>query len=290
MRRLFTGVVLLLITSIIFFSITCSNQTQPPNIVLITMDTLRADALGCYGNQTISTPVLDQIAGEGVLFRQAICQVPATLSSHTAIMTGRYPKTTGVRFRTHRVPQSEETLAEILQQNGYQTAAFIAASVLAPDFGLDQGFDLYDLGSLATNSGGLKVERRGDEVIDSSLTYLQQRDKSKPFFHVDTPLRSPYAISGSTAFSYRYDPEYQGNITGSIREITRFNAARERAYLPETQHLKALYWGEVSYMDHQIGRFITAWNRKVMDETILALIADHGENWEETALFQRYSL
>jgi arylsulfatase A-like enzyme len=287
MRRLFTGVVLLLITSIIFFSITCSNQTQPPNIVLITMDTLRADALGCYGNQTISTPVLDQIAGEGVLFRQAICQVPATLSSHTAIMTGRYPKTTGVRFRTHRVPQSEETLAEILQQNGYQTAAFIAASVLAPDFGLDQGFDLYDLGSLATNSGGLKVERRGDEVIDSSLTYLQQRDKSKPFFmwiHLYDP-HTPY--QAPQPFHTRYDPEYQGNITGSIREITRFNAARERSVSPrDLQHLKALYWGEVSYMDHQIGRFITALEQEsLMDETILALIADHGENLGEKQHF-----
>ena len=107
------------------------------------------------------------------------------------MMTGRNPKTTGVRFRTANVSPLEETLAERFQTNGYQTAAFISSYVLAPEFGLNQGFDLYDLGSLRQGDKKNADERRAEETIDDAIAYLEERG-DRPFFlwiHLYDPIR-----------------------------------------------------------------------------------------------------
>ena len=113
------------------------------NILFISIDTLRADRLGCYGYSDVQTPNIDQLAKEGTLFPQCYTPVPITLPSHTSMLTGQYPLSHGVRNNgTFTAPPETETLAEILKARGYQTAAFIGAFVLDSRFGLDQGFDL----------------------------------------------------------------------------------------------------------------------------------------------------
>ncbi|MGC9327554.1 MAG: sulfatase [Candidatus Hinthialibacter sp.] len=264
----------------------CSHQAKGPNVILLTLDTLRADALGCYGNSKVKTPHLDRLAREGVVFEDAVCQIPATLTSHTAIMTGRNPKTTGVRFRTARVASFEETLAERFRFHGYQTAAFISSYVLSPEFGLNQGFDKYEMGSIRKEGNKTTSERRAQETIEQAISHLSEI-REQPFFlwiHLYDP-HSPY--DPPPPYSTMYDPDYDGPVRGTIAEITRLNAGRGRgASQRDLQHLRALYDGEVAYMDHQIGRLtakLEEWG--ILDKTILAIIADHGENLGEEGRF-----
>ena len=115
------------------------------SVLLITIDTLRADALGSYGHPTVATPFMDRLAAEGVRFEQAHAQNVVTLPSHANILTGRYPLDHGIRDNAgFRVPAGTETLATLLEKAGYRTAAFVSAFPLDSRFGLDRGFDVYD--------------------------------------------------------------------------------------------------------------------------------------------------
>jgi len=117
----------------------------PPSVLLITIDTLRADHVGCYGDARIATPAIDALAAEGARFEHAYAQVPLTLPSHVTILTGTYPMLNGVRdFTTAGLPPSLPTLAEILRRHGYHTAAMVSSFALDRMWGLDRGFDLYD--------------------------------------------------------------------------------------------------------------------------------------------------
>src|ERR1700723_3209881 len=126
---------------------TSSSQGAPPDVYLITIDTLRADHVGCYGDKQVETPALDALASDGIRFTQAFTHSPITNTSHTTILTGLLPSVHGVTdFGVPLAPQ-HVTWAELLKKQGYQTAAFIGAvildsSSLAP--GLDRGFDFYD--------------------------------------------------------------------------------------------------------------------------------------------------
>ena len=122
-----------------------SKGIEGDQVILITLDTIRADHVGCYGYQNIETPNLDHIASEGVLFRNAICTIPLTLPSHATMMTGLYPLKHGVRSNLiYRLSEPSVTVAEILKENGYETGAVISALPLAKRFGLAQGFDFFE--------------------------------------------------------------------------------------------------------------------------------------------------
>jgi len=114
-------------------------------VVLITIDTLRADHLGCYGHDRVKTPNIDKLAEEGVLFEQCMTVAPTTLPSHASIITGLYPIYHGVHDNgTFKLDQRFTTLAEVLKSNGYQMGVFVSAFPVSKAFGLNQGFDVYD--------------------------------------------------------------------------------------------------------------------------------------------------
>src|SRR3990172_6017516 len=123
-------VVFLLLASLTVFTNTCATKREAPrtNVILITVDTLRADRLGCYGNTSVETPSMDSLARDGVLFRRAIAQVPLTAPSHAAILTGTYPMWNGLRnWDDHGLRPGVPTLAEIFKRHKYATAAFVSA-------------------------------------------------------------------------------------------------------------------------------------------------------------------
>ena len=143
---------LLAVVAVLLMS-SCSRQSErgrqtpglQPNVLLITFDTTRADHIGTYGCKYAFTPTVDELARKSVKFNRAFCSVPETLPSHTTIMTGLHAFYHGVRDNSHFVASPTLiTLAEALKDNGYQTAAVVAAFVLDSRFGLDQGFDTYD--------------------------------------------------------------------------------------------------------------------------------------------------
>jgi arylsulfatase A-like enzyme len=263
-----------------------SESKALPSILWITIDTLRRDAVGAYGSgKAANTPVLDNLAQKGILFEQAVVPIPTTLTSHTAMFSGRTPRHSGVRSASDRVPDSLALMAEILKQEGYQTAAFVSASVLNQRYNLGQGFEHYD----DEFSGD---QRSAQETVERAAEWLENNsgaDPAQPVFlwlHLFDP-HSPYDPPSSFARNY-VDPGYAGPIDGSTRQITQLNLGNS---LEPTQadldHLRSLYLAEVEYADFWIGRFLEHAQKTIgsMDDTIVIALADHGENLGEHGLF-----
>jgi arylsulfatase A-like enzyme len=221
--------------------------------LLVTLDTTRADALGCYGRSPSVTPHLDRLASESVVFDRAYTVTPITLPAHSSMMTGLTPPRHSVRENgVSPLPQSARTLAERARDEGVATAAFIAAAVLDADFGLDQGFDHYDApAQRGMTSDAHFSAREAQEVVGGALAWLAARDRERPFFlwvHLFDP-HAPYAPP----------PAFAGG------------AASGDPYL-----------GEVASMDAELGRLFDALRADgSLAETTVLVVADHGEAFGE---------
>ncbi|MBN2207588.1 MAG: tetratricopeptide repeat protein, partial [Candidatus Aminicenantes bacterium] len=219
-----------------------------PNVLLVTLDTTRADRLGCYGYAAARTPALDGLARDGVRFARAYCPVPLTLPSHATILTGLYPVGHGVRNNGRALPADVPTLAAILKENGYETAAFVSAFSVDSRFGLDRGFDVYDdmlPSELPVKSQN--AERRAEATFNRFSRWLDKR-------------------SGGRFFSWVhfYDPHLPYNPPEPYRQ----------------EFSGRLYDGEVAYMDHYVGAVLDRLRAKGLLETTLVVVAgDHGEGF-----------
>ncbi|HEY2930822.1 MAG TPA: sulfatase-like hydrolase/transferase [Acidobacteriota bacterium] len=230
----------------------------PPNVVLITVDTLRPDHLGCYGYSAARTSAIDGLAAEGIRFRTVVAQVPLTLPSHCTILTGTYPMLHGVRDNAgYRLPSSFTTLAEIFRSRHYRTAAFVGSYVLHSKFGLNQGFEFYDdqIQGIAS-PGGIRnlnqLERRAGEVMQRAAGWIEN---ARPPFFVWVHLYDPHDP---------YDPPAPFN--------------RDYAGHP--------YDGEIAYADSEIARLIAALRRRnLYADTVMVLTSDHGESFGEHGEF-----
>ncbi len=230
---------------------------RPLNVVLVTIDTLRADRLHCYGNHEIETPTLDALAQRGVLFENAVAQTPLTPPSHASIFTGTNPNVHHVRNTGGFALQSSSiTLATILKAQGWDTAAFVGAAVLKKATGFGHGFDVYDDQMPKPERGQEEreyPERRAGVVVDRALSWLRSQS-GKQFF----------------AWVHLYDPHEPYDPPAPFREKYRKN----------------LYDGEVAYTDQQLGRFLDAVGRKSpADKTLIVVLADHGESLGEHGEF-----
>ena len=223
------------------------------NVVIITLDTTRFDAMGYAGATGNPTPVIDGLARDGVIFEQAVASVPLTLPSHSTIFTGTLPPKHGVRDNGGFVLDPRHTtLAERLQAGGWKTGGFVGAYVLDAKWGIDQGFDHYfdefDLRKYKRISLG-DVARPASEVVDAALPWLEQNVRNKFF-----------------AWLHFYDPH------------TPYAAPEPyKSRFPDRP-----YVGEVAYVDSQVGR-VTNWlaSRGLLDRTIVIVTGDHGESLGE---------
>lgn len=227
------------------------------NLLLITLDTVRSDHLGCYGYALAETPTIDSLAARGVLFEDAVAPVPLTLPSHATMLTGLYPPNHGVRDNgTFCLAPEQVTFTETLKDKAYDTAAFIACFVLDERFGLSQGFDTYDF---EVTPGGFHPmnadfnQRPATAVTDSAVRWLQMRQRAgrgAPFFvwahyfDAHVPYRSPH------------------------RKLPRF------AQRP--------YDGEIAFVDVQIKRLLEELDRqRLRARTLIVVVSDHGEGLGE---------
>src|SRR5437016_12883201 len=156
-----------------------------PNVVVITIDTLRADHLGCYGYKQTRTPNIDSLAADGIRFERAYTSVPVTLPSHAVIFTGTYPIYSGIHdFSANKLNPAQPTLASVLKEHGYVTGAVVASAVLDSRFGLNRGFDFYydhfDFNRLEESNID-DMERPGNVVADEVLNWLG-KNYQKRFF------------------------------------------------------------------------------------------------------------
>jgi arylsulfatase A-like enzyme/tetratricopeptide (TPR) repeat protein len=222
---------------------------SPPNLLLVTIDTLRADRLRCYGYAAAETPAADRLAREGVLLEDATVQAPQTRPSHASILTGRYPYEHGIRDNfSPPLAADRPTLATVLRARGYDTAAFIGGFPLSAASGLNRGFKLYDddlSGSGHAADPGTLAERRAGVVVDRAVRWLA-RPRTQPFFawvHLFDP-HAPYEPPAP------FDRQYRGRP----------------------------YDGEVAYADSQLARLVEYLDqRKLRERTLVVVTADHGE-------------
>jgi arylsulfatase A-like enzyme len=178
----------LIVTVIVCLGVLSTAWAAPgpaPNVVVITIDTLRADHLGCYGDKQIKTPNIDALAQDGVRFERAYTPVPVTLPAHTALFTGTYPLRSGMHdFADNKLNPMQPTLASVLEANGYATGAVIGSAVLDSRFGLNHGFDFYydhfDFSRLQETNLD-EMERSGDLVADQAIEWLDKNYRKKFF-------------------------------------------------------------------------------------------------------------
>ena len=229
-------------------------RLRPLNVLVITVDTLRADHLHCYGYPNIETPALDALAQRGVLFENAVAQTPLTPPSHASIFTGQNPTVHNVRNTGGFVLQSSShPLARILQEQGWDTAAFIGSAVLKKLFGFNNGFSVYDDEMPRPgkrNEFREDPERKASDTVDRAIAWLNNRPSGKPFFlwvHMYDP-HLPYQPPAEFAQKYKGRP----------------------------------YDGEIAYADQQIARLFDAVGKKSpAGQTVTAVLADHGESLGE---------
>ncbi len=246
-------------TALVLASVTLTRGSGPvptparPNVVLITIDTLRADRLGCQGHRAAQTPNVDALARESLHFKTAVAQVPLTLPSHCTILTGMLPTTHQVRDNVgYRLASSQLTMAEILKAAGYGTCAAVGSYVLHSNFGLDQGFGYYDNVS-AGKTGAIvnlnQLERRASEVVNKGIAWLRQNGKSSFFLwlHLYDP-HDPYSPPAP------FDMRFKGRG----------------------------YDGEIAYCDQEIGRLLHFLREQALyANTVIVVTSDHGESFGE---------
>ena len=235
----------------------CSSPVPPPpgGLLLITLDTVRADRIGAYGYADIETPFIDGLAERGVLFERALTPVPLTLPSHASLLTGTYPPRHGVRNNgDFKVPQELTTLAELFQAKGFRTGAFVGAFVLDRRWGLDQGFEHYsgdfqvrDVSELVSIGD---LQRRAGEVVGDALAWLDGVGPEQPFF----------------AWVHMFDPHDPYDPPSPYRE--RYSG---RPYV-----------GEIAYSDAELAR-LDSWLQASgrAPTTMMVLAGDHGESLGE---------
>lgn len=262
----------------------CGSEVAPPrpDVLLITIDTLRADALGSYGAAGTLTPNIDGFAGEGVIYEAATTPIPLTRPAHGSILTGLYPDQLGV-LTNHQVMSDEVvTLAERLQEVGYQTAAFTGVRFLNQKSGLAQGFDDFEAPTRTRTP-------RAKEVVDRAISWLGDADPEIPLLlwvHIYDP-HQPY----NPPRNHRrdLDPELERQIP-IVRWKALNRVARENDLdIPEDVYRLALdyYRFEVEYADFWIGRLLKHFDRlRKSHLSLVILTSDHGECFENGFYFE----
>jgi arylsulfatase A-like enzyme len=258
------------------------------NIILITLDTTRADHMSCYGYHRQTSPNLDKLAEESVLYTNAIAPASWTLPSHASLFTGKFTSSHGANYdpkgplvlsdaitglkkwesmRARGLAQNELTLADILRQRGFSTGAVVGGPWLKKMFGLNKGFDYYDDTEISTDNGRLAVQ-----VTDSALKWIEKERNNKFFLFLNYfDPHHPYGPPDGFALSFLPPAQYEELLRG--RRTT-------------TGEMIDLYDAEILYMDHYIGKlFQQLKSDNLFDEALIVITSDHGECFGEHGKF-----
>ncbi len=256
--KIFTVILIIALSIAGWYLYNNSDARRIKHIVLISMDTTRADALSCYGNRYKTTANIDALAREGVLFENAIAPTPLTLPSHSTMLTGTTPPYHGIHDNIYyRLDMSHVTLAEILKKKGFSTGAFISSFILDSQFGLDQGFDHYndELEDAQASFGA--NERRAGETSRLAIDWIDGHYKENMFLFLH--FYDPH-------MDYEPPEPYDSMFTSSSLAM------------PSAIKQFGLYLGEVAYADHCIARVIDKLKSLgIYDSTLIIVTADHGE-------------
>jgi arylsulfatase A-like enzyme len=264
-------------------SFCCGGSGKPTNLIIIGIDTLRPDHLGCYGCRRATSPNIDKLGAGGALFLHTISQSSWTLPSFASLFTSLYPHQHGVASDLSRIKDTVPTMATILKECGYATGAIVNSNVLAPEMGLSRGFDFYSLVG--------RGARRADAITRDGLAWIDsQKTPFMLFLHYFDP-HEPYAPPAP--YDTLYDPGYRGTIGRAFivdKVFPRVPGAALTRHVSATaedwDHIKALYDGEITFTDQAIGDLLSGLaKRRLLGKTLIVLMGDHGEEFFEHGAF-----
>ena len=280
-----------------------SQLTRPPNLLVVTLDTTRADRLGAYGYENAQTPAFDGLAEKGILFEEAFSQIALTGPSHLGLFTGTGPWRHGNLLNAVPLPADRPLLSETLLGAGYSTGGFVSAYVLNSDFGFDRGFQVYDdVGGVEapllprlravwerrTNPHGV-VERRGDRTVDLALNWLDGQESSRPWmlwvhlFDAHGPYEPPAPYD--TAF-YTGDPRSEEHTSMDQVEGVADYLKESLVGIRDVDWVLAQYDGEIAFADLQLQRLLDAVEaRGETQDTLVVVTADHGESLGDNGIW-----
>lgn len=273
------------VSALLLGSLSCSGGPET-NVLIILLDTVRADHLSCYGYNRETTPFIDSLAEAGTIALRCQGQASWTLPSMTSILSGRTPVEHGAGRRNgifHGVAPELPWLPHAFHGEGYRTAAFFNVMFMNEDFGFHRGFQHFDCQGVASGNS----LRKAGPTVDDFLQWLDSSDGSKPFFaavHFYDP-HIPYDPPQPFDTIYT-DPEYRGEYgrewgTG-VSEMMAVNAGSVVPSRADLENLEALYDGEIHYTDAQIGRLLQELRaRGLGDNTVIIIVGDHGEEFLE---------
>ena len=258
-----------------------ASAPERPNILLITLDSVRADHVGAYGYERDTTPALDALANESVVFENAYAVTSWTLPSHATLFTGYYPSELNVTLGRHRLSAARETLAERLAAAGYQTAAFISGPFLRKPHNLDQGFEIYDQ----------ECSEVTDRAAHGEITNPAMERKLSEFLRAQRRPADPFFL-----FAYVWDPHYDyippspydqqfvppGATPIDVRHYGETETVNAGISPAELAYVIAQYDGEIRCTDDLLGRLFAV--MKALDlwnNTLIVVTADHGEEFFE---------
>ncbi len=258
----------------------CSREAAgPPNVLLISIDTLRPDRLGCYGHERETSPTLDGLAQAGVLFEDVTAASPWTLPSHASILTGRYPSRHGVKDHVNHLRRGVPTLASVLRGRGYTTMAVVNSHNLSERYGLNRGFLSFRY--LEEQLADGSIPNRGAEILDQAREWLAA-EREGPFFlflhfydvHTD--------FTPGAAYREQFVRPYEGPIDGTTAQLARIRNGKEEIDADGVRYLFDLYDAEIRELDDRLAGFL-AWlaEQGMAENTVVAITSDHGEEFME---------
>ena len=277
--RLF--VIVVAVAGVAVFYLSNRKQRRAPNVILITLESLRPDHVGCYTGPKATTPALDAFARESMVYEKAYSVTSWTLAAHASIFTGLYPTAHQAVGPIDKLHNSYETLTEILAKRGYQTAGFSSGPYLRKTHNLTQGFEYYD-----EESSSIKhVDAHGDvtnpHMLASITSFLEQKqDRNRPLY----------------LFAYFWDPHYDyippapynREFVGPDAEfcdVTEFGLKQKihpGSSLAQLAYVKSQYDGEIRWTDEHLGRLFQLLRDKgLWDDTLIVVTSDHGEEFFE---------
>lgn len=270
-------------------------QAGYPNVLLISIDTLRPDHLHCYGYRRTTSPAIDKLASEGVLFENHISSTSWTLPAHAALFTSLADSVHGCTDTDRKLHKDFNTISEVFARAGYETAGFFSGPYLHPAFGLGQGFDHYEnCTSYAKAIDGEPVKkwamdtgimRQSHHDIANPIVYAAfkkwlAKKKESPFFMFVHMWDTHFDFIPPPPYDKKFDPDYEGTISG----IDFFLDKRINAQMPERdlRHIIALYDGEIAWTDAHVGKMIKDLeDAGLLEKTIIVITSDHGTEFFE---------
>ncbi|MEQ8763605.1 MAG: sulfatase [Planctomycetota bacterium] len=277
---------LILLTALLLAA--CGSEERPTaqHLLIISVDTLRVDRLGCYGGRPNVSPAIDRLAQEGVRFETAFSTASSTLPAVTTVMTGKYPSEHGVLAnRYFPIPDSEDFLAEKLGEAGFSRGAFVANQLLAAPSGVGQGFETHE--TYSPHASQLTMDAEQDMTSDAARWMREHfKDDGRAFLWVH--YMQPHAPYDPPKYGPELtDPGYRGGIDGSRETLNRVYVEKQQLSPADLDHVLGLYDASVRYVDDLIDRLLVELRGTgQLESTLVVFVADHGEDlYDHNAYF-----